>query len=120
MTTEMKISFVMPRLVRGISRWHARSMAGGWVYIMTNKPDGTLYVGVTGDMARRAHEHRTGAVDGFTKRYNLKRLVYAEYHPDIRDALCREKRLKHWPRRWKANLIEANNPDWADLYDTLA
>ncbi len=94
-------------------------MAGGWVYIVTNGRDGTLYVGVTSDIQRRAWEHRESLVEGFTKRYGLKRLVYAERHEDIRDAIRREKRLKHWPRQWKVNLIEADNPDWIDLYDTL-
>ena len=95
-------------------------MAGGWVYVMTNKPNGTLYVGVTADIARRAHEHRSGMVEGFTLRHGLKRLVYAERHDDIREALRREKRIKHWPRQWKINLIVADNPEWKDLYETLA
>lgn len=92
----------------------------GWVYIVTNRPNGTLYVGVTSDLARRVWEHREGVVDGFTKRYQLKRLVYAEHHNDIRVALQREKNIKHWPRAWKIDLIVAQNPDWADLYDGLA
>jgi putative endonuclease len=70
-------------------------MAGGWVYIMTNKPNGTLYVGVTSDMARRAWEHREGVVEGFTKQYGLKRLVYFEAHDDIATAIQREKTIKH-------------------------
>ncbi|MGH6994742.1 MAG: GIY-YIG nuclease family protein [Stellaceae bacterium] len=93
---------------------------GGWVYIVTNRPNGTLYVGVTSDLARRAWEHRAGAVDGFTKRYGLKRLVFAERHDDIRTALQREKNLKHWSRAWKARLIREQNPNWDDLYDRLA
>lgn len=95
-------------------------MAGGWVYIVTNRPNGTLYVGVTADIAHRAWQHREGLVEGFTKRHRLKRLVYAERHEDIHDAIRREKRLKHWPRQWKINLIRAHNPDWRDLYETLA
>jgi putative endonuclease len=94
-------------------------MAGGWVYIVTNRPNGTLYIGVTSDMARRAWEHREGVVEGFTKRHALKRLVYAERHEDIRDAIRREKRLKRWPRQWKINLIRQSNPDWRDLYRDL-
>jgi putative endonuclease len=94
-------------------------MQGGWVYIMTNRPNGTLYVGVTSDLARRAWEHRTGAVDGFTKRYGLNRLVYTERYDDIRTALQREKNLKHWPRAWNVRLILEQNPDWNDLYDQL-
>ena len=110
----------MPRLVRGIQRCHRAPMAGGWVYIVTNRPNGTLYIGVTSDLARRAWEHREGVVEGFTKRHALKRLVYAERHEDIRDAIRREKRLKRWPRQWKINLIRTDNPDWRDLYDRLA
>jgi putative endonuclease len=94
-------------------------MAGGWVYIMTNKPNGTLYVGVTSDLARRAWEHREGLADGFTKRYGLKRLVYAERHEDITLAIQREKLLKHWSRSWKVQLILRENPGWEDLYDQL-
>ena len=94
-------------------------MRGGFVYIMTNKPNGILYVGVTSDIARRAHEHREGLSDGFTKRYGLKRLVYAEPHDTITAAIQREKTMKHWSRAWKVRLILATNPDWDDLYDTL-
>ena len=94
-------------------------MAGGWVYIVTNRPNGTLYVGVTADIAKRAWEHREGIVDGFSKRYALKRLVYAEQHETIRDAIQREKRMKSWPRAWKINLIRESNPAWKDLYQTL-
>jgi putative endonuclease len=94
-------------------------MPGGWVYIVTNRLDGTLYVGVTSDIARRAWERREGVVDGFTSRYRLKRLVYVEHHSDIRNAIQREKAIKHWSRSWKIALIEKQNPDWNDLYDTL-
>ncbi len=95
-------------------------MQGGWVYIMTNRPNGTLYVGVTSDLARRAWEHREGVADGFTKRYGLKRLVYAERYENIRTAIQREKNLKHWPRAWKVKLILGDNPNWDDLYLRLA
>ena len=94
-------------------------MAGGWVYIVTDKPYGTLYIGVTGNLARRAWEHRDGAVRSFTRRYGLKRLVYAEHHTDIRLALQREKTMKHWKRAWKIDLIQSINPAWTDLYDSL-
>ena len=94
-------------------------MTGGWVYIMTNRLNGTLYVGVTSDLPRRAWEHREGVVDGFTKKYGLKRLVYVERHDDIRDAIRREHRIKKWPRAWKVRLIHADNPNWDDLYDRL-
>ena len=94
-------------------------MRGGWVYIMTNRPDGTLYTGVTSDISRRAHEHREGLIDGFTRRYGLKRLVLAEFYEDIRDAIQRESAIKHGPRAWKVRLIHAANPDWRDLYEDL-
>jgi putative endonuclease len=94
-------------------------MQGGWVYIMTNHPNGTLYVGVTSDLPRWASEHREGLADGFTKDYGLKRLVYTERHDDIRSAIQREKNMKHWPRAWKVKLILETNPDWDDLYDQL-
>ena len=94
-------------------------MRGGWVYMVTNRPNGILYVGVTADIACRATEHRVGSVEGFTKRYGLKLLVYAEHHDDIRDAIRREKLLKHWSRAWKVRLIHETNRDWADLYETL-
>jgi putative endonuclease len=89
------------------------------LYITTNRRNGTLYVGTTVDLARRAWEHREGVADGFTKRYGLKRLVYAEHHPDILAAKQREMNIKHWPRSWKVRLIHQDNPDWDDLYDQL-
>jgi putative endonuclease len=94
-------------------------MRGGWVYIMTNRPNGTLYIGVTSDIARRAFEHRTGIGGRFTSRYGLGKLVYFEWHEDILTAIHREKSLKDWPRAWKARLVGRNNPDWRDLYDDL-
>jgi len=90
---------------------------GGWVYIMTNQPNGILYVGVTTNVERRAWEHKQGITDGFTKRYRLTRLVYAERHETILAAIQREKALKRWPRAWKTRLIVASNPEWADLID---
>ena len=95
-------------------------MSGGWIYIMTNRPNGTLYVGVTDDIARRAWEHRAGLVEGFASRYGLKRLVFAERYDDMRIARQRERNMKHWPRAWKVRLIHAQNPDWDDLYDRLS
>jgi putative endonuclease len=92
---------------------------GGWVYIMTNRVNGTLYVGTTTDLARRAWEHRNGVADSFTKRYGLDRLVYAERHDDILQAKQRERNIKHWRRAWKIQLILKENPNWDDLYDCL-
>jgi len=94
-------------------------MSGGWVYIMTNRPNGTLYVGVTSNLPRRVQEHRDGVAEGFSKRHGLKRVVYAERHEDMRAALQREKNIKHWSRAWKVRLIHAENPDWSDVYDQL-
>ena len=93
---------------------------GGWVYILTNRPQGTLYIGVTSNLARRIWEHREGVADGFTKRYNLKRLVFVERHEEILRAIQREKTMKHWSRAWKIALIEAQNPAWDDLYPLIA
>ena len=94
-------------------------MSGGFVYIMTSRRDGTLYVGVTSDLVRRCYEHRNGLIRGFTKQYDLKQLVYFEQHDDIRSAIQREKTIKHWPRAWKVRLIHGQNPEWRDLFDTL-
>ena len=86
------------------------------VYIMASRPNGTLYTGVTNDLPRRAHEHRSGAVPGFTRKYGCKTLVWCEEHADIRDAILREKRIKKWNRAWKIELIEQMNPNWRDLF----
>lgn len=94
-------------------------MRGGWVYIVTNRPNGTLYLGVTSDLARRIYEHRTGAYPGFTRRYGLKRLVWCEPHEMITAAIQRERNMKHWSRAWKVRLILDMNPEWRDLYEEL-
>ena len=94
-------------------------MAAGWVYMVTNRPNGTLYIGVTDDLSRRAWEHREGLLEGFTKRYSLKRLVYYEYYDDIRVARQREQNMKHYARAWKVRLILLNNPKWDDLHGQL-
>jgi putative endonuclease len=91
-------------------------MAGGFVYLLTNRPNGMLYVGVTSDLVRRIHEHRAGLVDGFTKRHGLKLLVYFEQFDDIQNAIQREHNIKHWPRAWKVRKILIDNPNWIDLY----
>jgi len=90
-----------------------------WVYILASKPGGTLYVGVTNDLIRRVYEHREGLVEGFTKKYGVKTLVYFEAHETIEAAIQREKNIKHWSREWKVDLIVAGNPDWRDLYDEI-
>jgi putative endonuclease len=89
------------------------------VYILATGRNGTLYVGVTNHIERRAWEHRTEVVEGFTKRYGVHRLVYVEFHATMPDAILREKQIKHWKRAWKLRLIEEMNPQWRDLYDDL-
>ena len=90
-----------------------------FVYIMTNKPHGTLYIGVTNNLIRRVYEHREVLLEGFTKKYHLKRLVYYEGTDNILSAIQREKNLKHWVRGWKISLIEKMNPEWRDLYEDI-
>ena len=89
------------------------------VYIMASRMHGTLYIGVTSDLARRVYEHREGLSPGFTKRYGCKRLVWYEPHERMDAAIQRETSLKRWSRDWKTTLIERDNPLWADLYETL-
>ena len=89
------------------------------MYIMANRPFGSLYTGVTNDIVRRAWEHRTRACGGFTARYRVAMLAFFENYEDILTAIQGEKNIKHWPRRWKINLIETQNPGWHDLYPTL-
>ncbi len=88
------------------------------VYILANKRNGTLYIGVTSDLAKRIWEHKNNMVEGFTKKYNVHQLVWYEKHESMESAIMREKRLKDWKRAWKLELIESKNPDWVDLYDT--
>ncbi|WP_086739513.1 GIY-YIG nuclease family protein [Erythrobacter colymbi] len=92
---------------------------GGWVYIMTNGPHGTLYIGVTADLAARVFAHREGRGSAFCRKHNLTRLVYAEHHDTIIDAIAREKAMKKWKRQWKLRLIRAANPAWIDLFETI-
>jgi len=92
---------------------------GGWVYMMTNKPYGMLYIGVTAHLASRVQQHRIDTGSAYCRRYGLKRLVFAEQHETIQDAIAREKMLKAWRRSWKDDLIATINPTWADLYDQL-
>ena len=92
----------------------------GFVYILTNKRGGTLYIGVTSDLPKRIYEHKEGVGGGFTKRYGLKILAYYEVFEEITEAINREKQLKKWNRAWKIELIEKVNPQWRDLYDELA
>ncbi len=88
---------------------------GGFVYILTNRAHGVLYVGVTSDLDARIRQHRNGKGSAFARRYGLDRLVLVEEYPTIEEAIIREKRLKNWHREWKIELIEASNPEWLDL-----
>jgi putative endonuclease len=90
-----------------------------YVYIMTNGPSGTLYIGVTGDLPARVHQHRQGTGSDFCRKYKLTRLVYAEPHARMDEAIAREKAMKKWKRAWKLALIGKANPEWADLWDTI-
>jgi len=94
-------------------------MLGGWVYIMADRYRGTLYIGVTSDIAARVFAHREARGSKFCSRYGLTRLVYAEQSPTIEEAIAREKAMKKWSRAWKIELIERANPDWLDLYETI-
>lgn len=116
---EVFAKFVMTGLVPVIHDLHTSRMTG-FVYLMTNRLNGTLYCGVTNDIARRTHEHREGRIPGFTRRYGLNRLVWFEEHFSIADAIQRETSIKRWPRAYKVRLIHENNPAWNDLYETLA
>jgi len=89
------------------------------VYILASGHNGTLYVGVTSDLAARIAQHRTEIHDGFTRKYGVKKLVWFETAPSMPEAIASEKRIKKWPRDWKKNLIERDNPDWADLAVSL-
>jgi putative endonuclease len=94
-------------------------MSGGWVYILASRYRGTLYIGVTADIARRAAQHREGTGSKFASKYGVDRLVLMELYESIEEAIVREKRLKKWNRDWKIRLIEESNPDWVDLWDTI-
>jgi len=89
------------------------------VYILASERNGTLYIGVSGDLARRMWEHRHAQVKGFTHKHGVHRLVYAESHGTMEAAIVREKQIKKWNRAWKIELIEKDNPQWLDLYDQL-
>ncbi len=90
-----------------------------YVYILTNKSNKVLYIGVTNDLERRIYEHKNKMVDGFTKKYNLTKLVYYEATTDVSSAIEREKQLKNWHKEWKMNLVKEFNPEWKDLGEML-
>ncbi len=90
-----------------------------WVYILASRKNGTLYIGVTSNLARRIFEHRQGRGSGFVQKYRVKRLVYVEPHEDVERAIQREKTMKEWPRAWKIRQLESVYPEWKDLYREL-
>lgn len=94
-------------------------MSNHYVYMLANKKDGVLYIGVTTDLRKRVWQHKNKQVEGFTSRYNIKNLVWYEPHDDYWEAAQRERRMKKWKRDWKINLIEEANPEWDDLYASL-
>ncbi len=96
-----------------------RLMKKFYVYIMSSGKNGTLYVGVTSDLPKRAWEHKNKIFEGFTEKYDVENLVYYEIYDDPENAIRREKRLKHWLRSWKIDLIQKKNPEWKDLYDSI-
>jgi len=95
-------------------------MKSYYVYILASKRNGTLYIGVTNDLVRRVYEHKQSLVEGFTKKYDIKQLVFFEETNDVDSAIIREKQLKKWNRQWKIELIEKHNPEWKDLYSEIA
>ena len=90
-----------------------------YVYILANKKNGTLYIGVTSNLVKRVYEHKNNLVQGVTQKYNVHKLVYYEMYEDIYEAITREKQMKKWKRQWKIDLIEKLKPDWTDLYDKI-
>ncbi len=97
-----------------------RATKGGWVFTMADRYRGAMYVGVTSHLAARIDQHRSGGGSDFCARYGLTRLVWAERGDEIVSCIAHEKRLKRWRREWKFELIEHGNPEWLDLFDTLA
>ena len=94
-------------------------MKRGFVYIMANRKNGAIYTGVTSELIKRTYEHREGLIEGFTKRYGCKLLVWFEVHEDLQEARRRELQIKEWKRAWKVRLIEEENLEWDDLYPML-
>ena len=94
-------------------------MSGYYVYILASERNGILYIGMTSGLPKRTWEHKNEVIDGFTKKYDIKILVYYEVYDDVNEAIKREKRLKRWDRKWKLELIEKNNPQWKDMYDQI-
>ncbi|MBP6672685.1 MAG: GIY-YIG nuclease family protein [Bacteroidetes bacterium] len=90
-----------------------------YIYILSSRKNGTLYIGVTGNLSKRIVEHKESLIPGFTQRYHVTQLIYFEEYTYIQDAIVREKQLKKWNRAWKIRLIEKSNPEWKDLFNAL-
>ena len=103
----------------GAKRILKKIMSNHYVYILASKRNGTLYIGVTTDLAKRISQHRSKLIEGFTKKYNVTMLVYYEHYEDYQLAAVREANIKKWKRDWKIKLIEQSNPEWKDLYPDL-
>jgi putative endonuclease len=110
----------MAGLVPAAPILEARRMRQFFVYILASRPGGAIYVGVTNNLVRRVYEHKSGTVSGHTKNYRIDKLVHFECYETARDAIQREKNIKHWPRAWKTRLIAQENPTWRDLYEDIA
>jgi putative endonuclease len=115
-STPNRMSF--PQVVSGNPGFHTMDKQF-YVYILASERNGTLYTGVTADLVGRTWQHREGGLEGFTKKYSVKRLVYYEVYGDAENAITREKRIKKWRREWKIELIEKVNPGWKDLYKEI-
>jgi putative endonuclease len=96
-----------------------QNMEKFYVYMLCSKRNGTLYIGVTSDLVKRVYEHKNNLVNGFTKKYNIHRLVWYEIHESAESAINRERRIKKWKRAWKLKLIGQDNPGWSDLYESI-
>jgi putative endonuclease len=112
-------TFVIAGLDPAIPLRDAAVMRQYYLYILASRPGGAIYVGVTNDLVRRVYEHKCKFVKGFTDQYQIDRLVHYEVYSTVRDAIQREKNIKHWPRAWKTRLIAQGNPSWNDLYDEI-
>jgi len=118
---EMLLQQILISAFAGMMEWSAglSKMKQGYVYILANKRNGTLYVGVTSNLAQRIYQHKNNLMEGFTRKFQIHQLVYFEARVRIDDAIAREKSLKKWRRKWKLQLIEGTNPDWRDLYGDI-
>jgi putative endonuclease len=105
--------------IRNLDMMWSRETVAYYVYILASRKNGATYVGITNDLVRRVHEHQAKAVRGFTSKYNITRLVWFEIYDDPISAISREKELKKWKRSWKIRLIESQNPNWDDLYESI-